>query len=66
MSELAKNLPGAAEIPWIRLDHKVSGEMTEEEAAAYGKQVVRRVKEGLDKLEKEGKLAQDNEGIYLV
>lgn len=64
--ELVKNVPGAADIPWIRLENKVSGELTEEQAAAYGKQVVRRVKQGLDKLEKERKLAQDNKGIYLV
>jgi hypothetical protein len=60
------------EIPWLRIDSKKAGvqmpplQPTEEQAAAYGKLVVKRMKECLNKLKEEGKLGQGNGGIHLI
>lgn len=68
--KLAKSTPGAVEIPWLRVDSSKMQtpptEPTEEQAAVYGKAVVKRMKEGLCKLEEEGKLGQGNGGVHLV
>lgn len=68
--KVAKSTEGAMEIPWLRIDSSKmqgpTGQPTPEEAAAYGKAVVKRFKEGLEKLKEEGKLGQGNGGIYLV
>lgn len=68
--KLAKSTDGAMEIPWLRIDSRKmkppTGEPTPEEAAAYGKAIVQRFKDGLDKLKQEGKLGQGKSGIYLV
>ena len=68
----AESIDGAMEIPWLRVDVRKTGEHgpplqpTEEDAAAYGKLVVKRMKEGLNKLKEEGKLGQGNGGIHLI
>lgn len=68
--KLAKSTDGAMEIPWLRIDSRKmqapTGQLTPEEAAKYGKAIVQRFKEGLTKLEGEGKLGQGKGGIYLV
>lgn len=69
---MAKSTDGAVEIPWLRVDvRKTQGPApsaapTEEEAAAYGKVIVQRMKEALNKLREEGKLGQGNGGVHLV
>ncbi|KAI3394956.1 hypothetical protein diail_2063 [Diaporthe ilicicola] len=68
--KLAKSTDGAVEIPWLRVDNTKMQtpppEPTEEQAAAYGKAIVRRMKEGLGRLKEEGKLGQGNGGVHLV
>ena len=58
------------EIPWLRVDSSKMqpppGEPNAEQAAEYGKAIVKRMKEGLEKLKQEGKLGQGKGGIYLV
>ncbi|KAL1869344.1 hypothetical protein Daus18300_005556 [Diaporthe australafricana] len=69
--KLAESTPGAAEIPWLRVDARKTQDPppeqpTEEQAAVYGKAVVKRMKEGLGKLKEEGKLGPGNGGVHLV
>lgn len=70
MVKLAKSTEGAVEIPWLRVDsgrmQPPPGEPTPEQAAAYGKAIVKRMKDGLEKLKGEGKLGQGKGGIHLI
>lgn len=67
---LAEGTEGAMEIPWLRIDsgkmQPPSGQPTPDQAAAYGKAIVQRFKDGLHKLKEEGKLGLGKGGIYLV
>lgn len=70
--KLVEGIDGALDIPWLRVDVTrtqgpgPSANPTPEQAAAYGKIVVQRMKDCLGKLKEEGKLGQGNSGINLV
>lgn len=70
--KLVEGIDGALEIPWLRIDTTKtegpgpSSNPTPEQAAAYGKVVVQRMKDGLGKLKEEGKLGPGNGGIHLI